>query len=137
MKKVVTVLTGVAVVTALALGLGLSRAADKELTIKEIMTKAHKGGDSIIEHLKKDLKEKEPDWTEVKEHAKELVDLGTALGKAAPKKGEKDSWEQKTKTYVENAKALDAAAGKKETKAAQASLQKLATSCMGCHRAHK
>jgi cytochrome c553 len=137
MKKVLTVVTGLAVAAALATGLGLTRADEKEPTIKEIMTKAHKGGDSIIEHLKKDLKEKDPDWAEIKTHGKELVDLGASLGKATPKKGDKASWEKLTKTYVDNAKALEAAADKKDSKASSASLQKLSTSCGGCHRVHK
>jgi cytochrome c556 len=137
MKKVLTVVTGLAVVAGLVLGLGLTRADEKGPTIKEIMTKAHKGGESIIEHLKKDLKEKDPDWAEIKTHSKELADLGSSLGKATPKKGDKTSWEKLTKTYVDNAKALEAASDKKDSKTASASLQKLTTSCGGCHRVHK
>jgi cytochrome c556 len=127
-----------AAIAALAFTLGSSNAEDdKNPTIKEIMTKAHKGGDAIIAKVGKELKGKEPDWTEVTKQAKELVSLGMALGKNKPPKGEQESWDKLTKQYQETAKVLLAAAEKKEQKDAVAAHKKLASSCMACHSAHK
>ena len=47
----------------LALLAGVAVAADP--TIKEIMTKAHKGGTSLLANMGKELKEDEPDWNDV------------------------------------------------------------------------
>ncbi len=112
-------------------------ADDKTPSIKEIMNKAHKGGTSILSSLGKDLKADSPDWTEVTKLSKELVTLGSALGKNKPAKGDQDSWDKLTKEYVETATALEAAAENKEKKDAVASQEKLARSCMACHKAHK
>src|SRR5436309_5139842 len=104
-----------ALVLGLAVALNLSGAKEKkEPSIKDIMTKAHKGGDSLIFTIRKDLKEDEPDWKEVQKDSKELVRLGTSLGKATPPQGEKASWEKLTKAYLVSAKDLQAAADKKD-----------------------
>jgi hypothetical protein len=114
-----------------------SSADDKEPSIKDIMTKAHKGGDALISKLGKALKEKEVPWEAVQKQSKELLDLGKALGKAKPPKGEAESWEKLTKAYVETATALNEAAEKKEKKDAAAAHKKLTGMCMDCHKAHK
>lgn len=109
----------------------------KEPTIKAIMTKAHKGGDSLIAGIGKDLKESEPDWADVLKSSKELATLGTALGKNEPPLGEKESWEKLTKAYQVKAKALVAAAEKKDKDDATAAHKTLSMTCAGCHKAHK
>ncbi len=110
---------------------------DKEPSIKAIMTKAHKGGDSLIATVGKDLKAADPDWVDVQSKTKELVKLGSALGKNEPPKGEKESWEKLTKSYVDTAKQLDKAAQAKEKDKAVAAHTKLTKMCMTCHKAHK
>jgi hypothetical protein len=121
-----------------ALTLVPSRADDqKELTIKEIMTKAHKGGNSLIQVVGKELKAGEVDWDHVAEHAKDLLKLGKGLAKNEPHKGDKASWEKLTKQYEENATALVKAAEQKDKKAAQDAHRKLTSSCMSCHKVHK
>jgi hypothetical protein len=137
MKRLIYVALGLALLAAAALTRSPSYAADKDPTIKEIMTKAHKGGDAILGTLGKDLKADSPDWDKVQKETKDLVDLGTALGKNDPPKGEKDSWMKLTMAYLDTAKDLDAAAGKKDKDTAAADQKKLTGMCMNCHKAHK
>jgi hypothetical protein len=127
---------------ALLVGAGLTLNAigadkEKEPTIKEIMTKAHKGGNSLIQKLGKELKAADPEWEAIQKQAKDLVKLGTSLGKNDPPKGEKDSWEKLTKEYLDNAKSLEKAANDKNKEKATESQKALSKSCMACHKAHK
>jgi hypothetical protein len=110
---------------------------DKDISIKDIMTKAHKGADSLIGKLDKELKDTEPDWGPIQKQTKELVDLGTALSKATPPKGDKESWEKLTKAYVDNAREMDAAAQKKDRDVTAARLKTTTTMCGKCHPLHK
>ncbi|MBY0522376.1 MAG: cytochrome c [Gemmataceae bacterium] len=128
---------GLALLATLAFALPSSAEDDKDPSIKEIMTKAHKGGDAILGKIGKDLAAKEPDWADVTKLSKELVGLGASLAKNKPTKGEQESWDKLTKSYNESAKALLAAAEKKETKDAKEAHKKLSGSCKGCHDAHK
>ena len=50
-------------------------------TIKEIMTKAHKGGDSLDREARQGAEGREPKWDDVQKQTKELVELGSGLGK--------------------------------------------------------
>jgi hypothetical protein len=137
MNRVWSVAAGLAVAAGVMV-LGASGAREeKEPTIKEIMTKAHKGGDSLLSTVGKDLKAAEPDWADVQTKSKELVKLGTSLGKNTPPKGEKESWEQLTKAYLDCAKTLEAAADKKDKETAAAAQKKLTTMCMNCHMVHR
>jgi cytochrome c556 len=115
------------------------RAADeaKTPTIKEIMKKGHSGDSSLLGQLRAELKDDEPEWTDIQKQTKELVTLGTALGKNDPPRGEADSWKELTKKYLDNAKDLNKAANSKDKKAAKSALAKVQGSCMGCHKAHK
>jgi hypothetical protein len=126
-----------ALVGAMSWVLSTSNADDKDLTIKEIMGKAHKGPNSLIMTVGKDLKADEPDWADVEKKSKELVRLGTALGKNEPPKGEKASWQKLTQRYVTNAKALEKAAEDKDKSKALAAHKKLTGMCMACHSVHK
>jgi cytochrome c556 len=122
-------------VAGLALLAGIAMAA--EPTIKEIMTKAHKGSKSLLGDMNAELKEDEPDWNDIQKDSKELVELGTSLGKNKPPKGEQSSWEQLTKNYLTNAKELDTAAQGKNKAAAKMALGKLQGSCKDCHMNHR
>ncbi len=130
MKRLACVVAGLAL-----LAVGVAVAADP--TIKEIMTKAHKGSKSLLGDLRAELKQDEPDWATVQKDSKELVELGTSLGKNKPPKGEQESWDRLTSAYLANAKALDAAAGQMDKGAAQTALGKIGGSCKACHQAHK
>jgi hypothetical protein len=111
---------------------------EKTPTIKEIMGKAHKGPNSILPNVGKDLRDTNgPDWDEIKRSAKELVNLGKALGKNAPPKGEKASWQKLTKAYTEGAESLLTAAEKQNKSGAETAQKQLQNSCAGCHKAHR
>jgi cytochrome c556 len=128
-KKLTSVMLALAVLAAVAL------AADP--SIKEIMTKAHKGGDSLIEVVGKAAKADTPDWDTINKSTDQLVDLGKSLSKAEfPKdapKGTKEGWAKQTMIYNEQVAALDAAAGKKDKDATFTAFTKLKNSCGGCH----
>jgi hypothetical protein len=127
-----------AVLVGLAGALNPSSAeGDKDVSIKEIMTKAHKPGDSLLTNLRKELQEEEPDWAEVQKDSKELVQLGTTLGKTTPPRGGKESWKKLTGTYLSTAKTLNATAIRKEKAKASAALKNLQSQCTTCHKAHK
>lgn len=59
------------------------------------------------------------------------------LGKNEPPKGDKESWEKLTKSYLDTAKQLDKAAQAKEKSKAVVAHTKLTKMCMACHKAHK
>jgi len=133
---------GGAALAAMLMGLAVSWTQssaedDKDPSIKEIMTKAHKGGNSLLFTVGKELKAADPDWEEVQKKTKELVKLGTSLGKNEPSKGEKESWEKLTKLYLDTAKQLDKSAQAKEKSKAVAAQTKLTKMCAACHKAHK
>ena len=105
---------------------------------KEIMGKLNKPN-GLRPNLGQDLMQDELDWDEIQKETKQFVELTEALGKNKPPLGEKDSWEKLTKGYVEKAKAMDAAAQKKDKKGAAAAHQKLSIMefCNECHNVHR
>ena len=100
-----------------------SGADEKDVTIKEVMKKAHTG--------KPKLCEKVATGKASKEEKQELLDLYTALSKDKPPKGEEDSWKEKTGALVAAAKACVA-----DDKDGPDKLKK-AVNCKACHEAHK
>lgn len=129
MKRLVCAAAG------LALLAGIAMAADP--TIKEIMKRAHRTGTGLLVNIGKELKEDEPDWNDVQKDSKEVVELGTSLGKNKPPKGEQASWDRLTKNYLANARSLEAAAQQKDKAATQTALTKLNNSCKECHPLHR
>ena len=118
------------------LAVGVAVAADPA-SIKDIMIKAHKPGKSLLANIMGELREDEPDWNDVQKDSKDLVQLGGALGKFTPPKGDQASWNRLTTAYVANAQALEAAAESKNKSAAQTALKQLQGSCRACHQAHR
>jgi hypothetical protein len=106
------------------------------MTIKDVMTKAHKPK-GLLPALRKALNSGEPDWATIQKQTKELATLARTLGKNDPPKGERESWEKLTKAYTNNAEALEAAAEKEDKVSARAAQAKLSGSCLTCHKAHK
>jgi cytochrome c556 len=137
MKK----LTVLAVVAALAAGVwfaGAGRAADgKEVTISSIMKKINKGKTALHPTLKTQLGSGDIDWPTVQKETKEYFDLALVMVKLKPETGEAASWEKLAKAYCGDAKALNAAAEKKDKSAAVAAHGKLSKSCKACHDAHR
>lgn len=112
-------------------------AANKALTVKEIMKKLHKGPDAPLALVKRGLQADQPDWEEIQKTTRDFAVLGEALAKNDPPKGGKDSWEKLCKEYADSAKAMDEAARKKDSTGALAGQKILAGSCSTCHKAHR
>ena len=124
-------IAGLTVVTVLP---GLARAdGDIEGLMKIIA--GGKGGAHKV--LKKLLAAPEPDWTAVSAETKKYAEATAKLGAQKPEKGDAKSWEKLCKEFDAAAKELNAAAGKKDKKAADAAYGKLSESCEVCHEAHR
>jgi hypothetical protein len=137
MPRVLGPLGGMVVLGFSMLGAAGSSDAANPPTVKAIMGKANKGSDSLFYGIRQDLKDDEPDWPEIQKSAKELVRLLNDLGKNDPPQGQKDSWARLARAYLENARALQAAAGKQDRRAANAAVSKIEGSCTGCHKVHR
>ena len=109
----------------------------KNPTIKDIMKKAHNTSNGLLKNITEELKADDTQWDEVRKDVKELVALVSYLGKNDPPKGDKSSWDQQTKAYLANAKALEAAAQKQDRKTSLASQKRLSDSCSSCHSKHR
>ena len=107
---------------------------DKVPTIKEVMQKAH-AKDSLRVTVAKAVKAK--DWDEAAKEVKEWEKLGDALEKNTPKKGEPDSWKQKTTAYNKTLKTLAEAVKDNDAKKATGALSKINSMCGSCHKEHK
>ena len=106
-------------------------------TVKEIMGKANKPT-GIYFNLGLDLKDDNPSWPDIQQEAKDLAKLAAALRQATLPRGDKESWDNLTKAYAGNAKALEQATAKMDQKAAQAAHAKMGgDACMTCHKAHR
>jgi cytochrome c556 len=106
-------------------------------SISDIMKRVNAGKGSLHREVG-DLLQADPvDWATVEPKAKEYATLADVLAKFDPPKGDKGSWESMAKTYADNAKALHAAAEKKDKAAAVSTHEMLQGSCMDCHRAHR
>ena len=128
-------------VAALFLGIaGLSQRVQAEKdapSLSEIMRKLNGGTNSMTRNLELDLKEDDPDWEALQESTAEYTKLVAGLQKGTPRKGDKASWEKLTKGYADNAKALEAAAKKKDQKTASAVIVRIKNACSACHQAHR
>jgi cytochrome c556 len=106
-------------------------------SVKEIMRQANKPT-GIYFNLGQDLKDDNPAWPDIQKEAADLAKLANSLRKAAPPRGDKDSWDKLTKAYADNAKALVQASAKMDQAAARAAHAKMGgNACMACHKAHR
>ena len=132
MKRLVCMASALAILV-LAAGAG----AEDPPSIKEVMSKLHKGANAPLAKLKTALKSESPDWNAVQDLSKDFVILGAALSKNDPPRGEKADFVKLADAYYQNAKALDDAAKAEDKAKAQAALKKIGASCKACHSAHK
>jgi cytochrome c556 len=129
--------TGVAALLAAVVAVGVGVAADGEAGIAGIMKKLHKGKGAVHGAIKAQLGESTVDWAAVSKSSADYVQLAELLTKTKPETGEKSSWDKLTKSYADDAKALAAAAGKKDAAGANAAFGRLSKSCKACHDAHR
>lgn len=114
-----------------------ANAEDKKApTSKEVM-KAVNGKTGLCAKTSgfgKDMK-----WEDAAKAAKNLKEMGEALGKAEPKKGDKESWAKLTKAYAERSTAISDAVEKKDAEALDKAVKAFTAgkTCMECHSAHK
>ncbi len=111
--------------------------ADELPGIEEIMKKVNSKKSGIHPALDPLLKADPVKWDDVSKMTKEYETLAVALGKNKPEKGSANSWAKLSKSYADEAKSLNAAAGKKDTAAAMAAYAKLSKSCQACHEEHR
>ena len=130
------VLAGLLALAALAGGPNLAL-QDSPPTIAEVMRKLNSGTTSLTPTLAKDLKDAEPDWEGIQETTAEYVKLTAGLPTATPSKGDKASWQRLARAYVANARALDAAAKRKDRRGAATALARIQGSCKACHQVHR
>jgi len=109
--------------------------ADETPTVKEIMTKGHKGTDAYLAKIKGAVKDGK--WEDAQKYAKTLAFFGESLGKNKAAKGDADSWKTLSEKYAASTKAVFEATEKKDAKAANAGLAAIGASCGACHKVHK
>jgi hypothetical protein len=111
----------------------------KPPTVKEVMKKINYRDTALTPTVGKELRADPPNWDEVQRDARLLMTYVEALAKNDPPQGDKASWEQMTRAYIQGARELDAAAQKKDRSAAQAAHAKIANPahCNSCHKVHR
>ena len=122
-----------AVAAALLLG---AAPADKAPTVKEIMEQANKPNGLFFD-LKRDLRDDDPMWEDMKGRARELLRLAEALPKAKPPQGAQASWDRLTRDNLARVKALAQAVENQDKKAARTAHDRLGAGCKGCHDVHR
>lgn len=105
--------------------------------ISGIMVKLTKGPQSIHSVIGKELNESPTPWDSIQTQTKEYVQLASSMGQYPPPKGDKDSWQKQTTSFVKSATDLEHAAQAKDTNGARAAHKTLTTSCNSCHQAHR
>lgn len=80
---------------------------------------------------------KAANWEDAQKSAKELKELGAALGKNPCPKGDGESWKTLTKKYAEQTTAISTAAEKKDAAALSTAVGAFTKSCKTCHDSHK
>jgi cytochrome c556 len=129
---------GAVMLTMIGIGLIPVGAAEEEVpTIKKIMAKLTKGKTSLTPKIGAELKKATPDWDTLQTQSEEYVKFANYMEQNDPPKGSKDEWKDVAKAFAVDAKELDDAVQKKEHAAAKVAHEKLAKSCMGCHKAFK
>jgi cytochrome c556 len=132
------ILVGMLALLAGSWALGaLTADEDKLPSVKEIMKKAN-SPTGIHATLGQDLKDDAPNWDDIQDQARELLQLADALAKNKAPKGDPDSWKKRTKAYLDNAQELEKAAGKRDKRTALAAHGRMGgDACKACHTEHK
>jgi cytochrome c556 len=83
------------------------------------------------------LKAASPDWAAIQKDTKQWVGVAEVLGKQTPPRGSAESWKKQTEKYLENVKAVDDAAQKKDAPATTKAIAMIQMSCGSCHSQHR
>ena len=87
--------------------------------------------------LKKQVEAAKPDWEKIEKTTKEIKELGVALEKAEPQKGDKESWKKLAGKLGEQTKELHKAAEEKDLAKLKATQKSIDGSCKACHSVHR
>lgn len=136
MKRLAMMVGMVATLGLVGLG-GMAGAQDEATSIKKVMGKLHGKGKGLLPKVQAQLKTGSPNWAEVKDDAKIIVDLAATITDSEPPRGEKESYAKLSKAYLANAKGLKEAADAEDADKAKAASKKLFGACKTCHTAHK
>ena len=138
MKRMIALIAAGLVVSATVVLTAVAQ-DDKLPTVKVIMKKLHGGKTALKSKVAAQLKPAEPNWESLQKSTKEYEDLGAALAKNEPSKGDKGSWDKLAGSFAKASKTLNTAATDKDKPGAQAAFKSLTagTSCKACHEAHK
>jgi hypothetical protein len=106
-----------------------SEAADKKgPSMKELMRKTHKGDNSPLMRVDRQLRADAPAWGEVRKDVAALMVVSDALQKRGAEGYRSPA------LYIAGMKALDAATKKENRKDAGIALGQVKASCMSCHQ---
>jgi cytochrome c556 len=121
-------------VGAATVGAFVDETPDTETIMKSAFNKKS-GKFSTV--LKKQVDASPTDWPEVQKTTKEIAELGGALVKGEPQKGDKESFKKLASKLGENTKTLHEAAEAKDLAKVKAAQKSIGGSCMECHKAHR
>jgi len=109
---------------------------EQELSIKDIMKKAHGGKTSLYAIVWNDIHRDPPHWQRSRKNLAEMVRLCSQLAKKDPPKGTKESWEKLVQAYLDNAKVVQENLEKENVAESRTTYDKLLKTCKVCHNAH-
>jgi cytochrome c556 len=121
-------------VAAATVGAFEDKPADTEAIMKALFKKGA-GSKSAI--LKAQSEAASPDWSAIQKTTKEFAELGSALGKGEPEKGDKASWGKLTGKFAKDTAALDESAQARNLASLQAAQKTIGASCKSCHNTHR
>lgn len=108
---------------------------EEKPNIKKLMKVMHGKAPALQAKASAALKAK--DFEKLEKVSAEWEKSATVLAKAKPTKGESESWEKLTGSYLKAIKTMHEAAEKKDAKSANGALGQIGKSCGVCHKAHK
>lgn len=127
------VLTGILALAVIVAANTTNAADDKAPDVKAVMKKSFGGKENLKTKIQAAIKEKK--WEDAEPLAKEWSECVAGLPKATPKKGEKESWEKLSATFVKNVTTLGEAVKEKDAKKANGAINGI--QCKSCHDAHR
>lgn len=121
-------------VSAATVGAFQDRTPNTEAIMKALFKKGA-GSKSAI--LKSQSEASPTDWPAIQKTTKEIAELGLALGKNDPEKGDKASWKTLTGKFARDTAALDESARAKNLASLRAAQKSIGGTCKSCHNAHR
>jgi hypothetical protein len=112
------------------------RGPDEPLSTKKVMDRCYVGNQSLLKTVRRDLDRTEPDWKNAEKNIEEIIRLMSVLTRHKPPRGSQEAWNKLVESYVQEASAFQENVREKKLRSAQASLEKIASTCDECHDNH-